>query len=285
MSLPGRLHTISGVRIFVHQSGTPARGKTPIVLVHGWLLSHYMWRHIVGPLTQAGHSVIALDLPGFGESDRPSTASYRYDTTAFSDTVLDLLDSLSIERAILCGMSLGGAVALVTAARHPERVERLALIDTVVYPTPLPPEGYAVKLPVVGQFLFRLALARKNIRAHMKRDIYFDPSFVTDEWVDYVWERAQRPGGVEAAHRALEILENPDTVMHSIAAVRAPTLIAWGEQDQLFPVAHGRRLHGQLTGSELRVIPACGHSPAEEKPEELLAALLPFLDPRPRSAA
>jgi pimeloyl-ACP methyl ester carboxylesterase len=285
MSLPGRLYSIQGVRVFVHQSGTPARGKAPLVLVHGWLLSHYMWRHMVAPLVAAGHSVVALDLPGFGESDRPSPASYRYDATAFSDTLLDLLDTLGIERASLVGMSLGGAVSLVTAARHPERVERLVLVDPVVYPTTLPAEGYAVKLPVVGQFLFRLALARKNIRYRMKRDIYFDPSFVTDDWVDYVWERAQRPGGVEAAHRALEIIEDPDEVMQSIGAVRAPTLITWGEQDQLFPVANGRRLHGQLTGSELRVIPACGHSPPEEKPDELLAALLPFLDPRPRSAA
>jgi pimeloyl-ACP methyl ester carboxylesterase len=244
-----------------------------------------MWRHVVGPLVAAGHAVIALDLPGFGESDRPSPASYRYDVTSFSDTLLDLLDTLGVERASLVGMSLGGAVSLVTAARHPERVDRLVLVDPCVYPVTLPAEGYAVKLPVVGQFLFRLALARKNIRYRMKRDIYFDPSLVTDEWVDYVWERAQRPGGVEAAHRALEIIEDPDVVVQSIGAVRAPTLIAWGEHDQLFPVANGRRLHGQLTGSELRVIPACGHSPPEEKPDELLAAVLPFLGARPRSAA
>ncbi len=285
MSLPGRLYSIQGVRVFVHQSGTPARGKTPVVLLHGWLLSHYMWRHVIGPLAQAGHAVVALDLPGFGESDRPSPASYRYDATAFSDTLLDTLDALGIERATLVGQSLGGAVSLVTAARHPDRVDRLAVIDPVCYPVTLPAEGYAVRLPVVGQFLFRLALARKNIRYVMKRDIYFDPSLVTDDWVDYVWERAQRPGGVEAAHRALEILDDPDVVTHSIGAVRAPTLIVWGENDHLFPVAHGRRLHGQMTGSELRVIPYCGHTPAEEKPEDLLAALLPFLDPRPRSAA
>jgi pimeloyl-ACP methyl ester carboxylesterase len=269
----------------VHQSGTPVRGKPPVVLLHGWLLSHYMWRHVVGPLAQAGHAVIALDLPGFGESDRPPTASYRYDATAFSDTVLDTLDTLGVERASLVGSSLGGAIALVTAARHPDRVERLAVLGPVVYSMNLPPEGHAVRVPVVGQMLFRLALARKNIRAVMKKDIYFDPSLVTDDWVDYVWERVQRPGGVEAAHRALEVISNPDVVRQSLGAVRAPTLIVWGEQDQVYPLASGRRLHGQLAGSELRVIPACGHAPAEEKPEELCAALLPYLDPRPRSAS
>jgi pimeloyl-ACP methyl ester carboxylesterase len=283
MSLPGRLYSIQGVRVFVHQSGTPARGKTPVVLVHGWLSSHYTWRHVVGPLADAGHSVVAIDLPGFGESDRPATASYHYDAAAFSDTLFDTLDSLAIERATLVGHCIGGAVALASAARHPDRVERLALLAPVVYPVSLPPEGTAAQVPFAGQFIFRVGMARKLLRSFMKRELYFDQELVTDQLVDYVWERAQRPGGIEAAHRVLMFIAAPDEVMHSVPAVRAPTLVVWGEDDLFFPVRLGRRLHGELPGSELAVLPDAGHMLPEERPAQLLAALLPFLEPRPRS--
>ncbi len=285
MSLPGRLLNVRGTRVFVHQLGTRARGRSPVVLVHGWLLSHYSWRQVIAPLVDAGHEVVALDLPGFGESDRPTVAAYRYDATAFSDTLLDTLDALEIERASLCGHDLGAAVSMVTAARHPDRVDRLALIAPPVYATNLPPEAIAVRLPFAGRFLFRLGLARKMIRSFMEREIYVDPALVTDDWVDYVWERAQRPGGVEAAHQAMRIVYDPDEVAHCVAAVRAPTLIVWGELDALLSLRLGRRLHGELPGSELRVIPGCGHAPAEERPAELLAALVPFLGAREPAAA
>jgi pimeloyl-ACP methyl ester carboxylesterase len=103
MSLPGRFLNIGGQRVFYHRSG---RGS-PVVLIHGYLVSHWCWREVIRGLADA-HDVIAIDLPGFGESDRPAPTAYRYDAPAFMETVLGVLDALDLTRASLVGHSMGG---------------------------------------------------------------------------------------------------------------------------------------------------------------------------------
>jgi pimeloyl-ACP methyl ester carboxylesterase len=283
MSLPGRLHTIDGVRVFVHRAGTPVPGRPPVLLVHGWMISHWAWRQVIPALVAEGHEVIAIDLPGFGESDRPLPPRYRYDASSYADTLLGVLDALELPRVILVGQSLGGAVSLLAAARHPDRVERLVLVDPLVYKADLSFEGRAVMLPVAGRALFRFGVSRAAIRVMLRRDIYVDGRCASEDWVDYIWERVNRPGGVEAAHAALSTVMEPALIERSTFAVRAPTLIVWGENDRLFPVRFGRRLQGEIAGSELRIIPACGHAPPEERPTEFVTALRPFLAKRAAS--
>jgi pimeloyl-ACP methyl ester carboxylesterase len=269
MSLPGRFLDIGGQRVFYHRSG---RGR-PLVLLHGFMVSHWAWRHVI-PALAAEHDVIALDLLGFGESDRP--ADFRYDAPAQMDAVLAALDALGIERAALMGHSMGGAIALYTAARRPERVERLVIVNSLVYPYRVPFTGQVILLPYVGPYLFR-GMTKAIVRSYMTNRVYRDPALVTDEWVDYVWERVNRPGGMDAAHAALRFCSDPTLIARSVRAVRAPTLVVWGEGDRMFPLAHGKRLAADITGAQLVVVPECGHAPPEEKPEAFAAAVAPFL--------
>lgn len=276
MSLPGRLIKVGGLRLFVHESGPPTSAAPPLLLLHGWLLSHWQWRHVIGALVASGHRVVALDLPGFGESDRPSPREFRYDYTTLADTVLSALDVLEIPRAAVMGTCLGGGVALVAAARRPERIERLVLVDSAAYPWELPLEARIALLPVAGTFLFRAVVTRRMVRSIMSREMYADPALVTDEWVDYVWERANRANGVEAALATLDELATPDVATSSARAVRAPSLVVHGALDRVFPADHARRLAADI-GCQAHLIPGCGHSPAEEKPAELCSVVLPFL--------
>src|SRR5688572_28582467 len=255
MSLPGRLLTIGGLRVFHHRTG---RGR-PLLLVHGYTMSHYAWRRVIPALADE-HDVIAVDLPGFGESDRPDPTEYRYDAAGFMETLLAVLDSLRIERATFVGHSMGGAASLYTAARRPERVERLVLVDPLVYPFAMPPEGRVLGLPFVGDWAFRHLATRGLTRRVMLKQIYGDPSLVTEEWVDYVWERMNRPGGMAAASASLRFVADPGMVTRSVRAVRAPTLITWGEEDRLFPSAWARRLSVDIAGSEVAITPNRGHS-------------------------
>jgi pimeloyl-ACP methyl ester carboxylesterase len=172
---------------------------------------------------------------------------------------------------------MGAAVALVVAARRPERVDRLALVAPLVHRYPVPPEFRALALPYAGPALFRAAATRGLVRRLLLRRIFYDPVHVTDEAVDYVWERINRPGGFEAAHAALRFVADPAAVASSVRAVRAPSLVVWGEEDRLFPPANARQLAADLISSRLVLIPRCGHAVAEERPQELLDALLPFL--------
>jgi pimeloyl-ACP methyl ester carboxylesterase len=277
--LPGQLVSVDGLRIFVHRSGPRSR-RPPVVLIHGVLVSHWEWKDLVPGIVGAGHEVIAFDLPGFGESDRPSPRDYRYDCDAFLSTIVGVLDALGVERAALVGHSLGGGLALYTAANRPERVDRLAVLDPLVYEPVMPLEVWPVLLPWVGPILFRTAFTRGLGKRAMKRDIYRDPSFATDERIDYVWERLYRAGGIEAAHAVMRMTRDPAPIRRAIRAVRAPIAIVWGEDDRIFPVAGARKLAADLPGAQVRIIPVCGHSPNEERPAETLRALLPFLASR-----
>src|SRR5262245_3073432 len=100
----------------------------PLLLVHGFSSSIYTWAEAL-PLLAARHDVIAVDLPGFGGSEIPA----RVDSNASAEVLARVMDALGLARASLAGNSLGGALAAVTAARHPERVEKLVLIDAAGY--------------------------------------------------------------------------------------------------------------------------------------------------------
>jgi pimeloyl-ACP methyl ester carboxylesterase len=275
VSLPGRFLSIGGNRVFYHRSG---RGK-PLVLLHSWMVSHWVWRHVLPSLT-GDYDVIALDFPGFGESDRPSAAAYRYDAPAFSETLVGVLDSLAIERATLVGHSMGAGVALYTAARRPERVERLVLVDALVYRFPVPVEGRLILVPYLGEAAFRTLATRGLLRHYLRQHVYADPALVSEDWVDYLWERLNRPGGFAAAAAALRFCARPEIVQRSVRAVRAPALVVWGEADRLFPAEGARRLADDLPGAEMTILPGCGHAPQEERPEELVRAWGAFLGVR-----
>jgi pimeloyl-ACP methyl ester carboxylesterase len=281
MSLPGRFLDIGGQRVFYHRTG---RGRT-LVLIHGFLLSHFAWRHVI-PGLAAEHDVIAIDLPGFGESDRPTPADFRYDAAGYLDIVIGVLDALGLERATLVGHGMGGGIALHTAARQPDRVDRLVVVAPLAYPSRVPMEGRVLLVPFFGPAMFSTFYTRGLVRRYMIKDIYLDPSLATDEWVDYIWERVNRPGGMEAAQAAIRFCADPSAISRNLRAVRAPTLIAWGERDILVPPAHAERLEGDIAGSRTVLIPSCGHAPAEERPAELLRHVIQFLEEResPRRA-
>lgn len=280
MSLPGRLLHIDGIRVFCHRANARDKASVPLVFLHGFGVSHWQFRDVLPALAKEGHEVCALDFPGFGESDRPSPRDYAYDGDAYATTVVAVLDALAIPQATLVGHSMGGAVALLVAARKPERVERVVVSDPLVYPFVMPAVGRLARLPHVGAWLFRAACSRAAIRHTLVSHIYLHPHTVTQEWVDYLWERLCRPGGMEAAHAALSYVSGPLSVVGCLHRVKAKTLIVWGENDRLFPSRWASRLSADLRGAEVRIIPECGHSPAEERSQDFVAAIVPFLSQR-----
>jgi pimeloyl-ACP methyl ester carboxylesterase len=280
VSLPGRfLELDDGLRVFVHRSGPaahPAGPDTlvPLVLLHGYLDSHWGFRSILPALAERV-PVVAVDLPGFGESDRPQVFSY--DVPGFAQVIHAVLDALGIRRATILGHSLGAAIALEMAARWADRVSRLVLLDAAVYPLDPPLEARLAFTPVIGPALFKRVYGRRDLR-RVLRNLYFrDPRLASEEQVDYMWDRLNRPGGREAAYRTLQTIYLAPLGGERVKQVRCPALILWGDEDRAQPLASGRRLAHDLPGSLLEPIAAAGHMPHLERPREVLRRVVPFL--------
>jgi pimeloyl-ACP methyl ester carboxylesterase len=272
VSLPGTFLPTRAGRLFIHRSG---RGS-PLLLIHGWLMSHYYFRNII-PALAADREIIALDLPGFGESDRPAPEAFAYDLPAFADVVDEVMTALDIPRADILGASMGGGTALTLAARRPERVQRLILVSAAVFPPPRLPLEARLALAPGGQFLFKHVFGRREF-ARGARDLSVrDPSCIDADWVDYFWARFNRAGAREASYACLKMLCTLSPNNGDPGRVRAPTLIAWGDEDRMVPLAMGKRLQRAIAGARLEVIPACGHMPHVERPEALVRAVRPFL--------
>jgi pimeloyl-ACP methyl ester carboxylesterase len=259
--------------VFVHRGGRGA----PLVLVHGWLMSHYYFRPIIAALEEE-REVIALDLPGHGESDRPAPESFAYDYAAFSDVVDEVMGTLGIARADLMGASMGGGTALALAARRPERVQRLIVIAAAIYPPlSLTLEAKLALAPGAGPFLFKHVFGRREFERGARFMAVRDPKCIDSEWVDYFWERFNRAGGRDASYACMKMLCTLPENTGDPGRVRAPTLLVWGDQDRMVPLASGKRLQRAVAGARLEIIPACGHMPHIERPDALMRAVRPFL--------
>ncbi|MDB4965570.1 MAG: hypothetical protein JWN44_1259 [Myxococcales bacterium] len=273
MSLPGRFVSTPVGRVFVHQQG---RGE-PLLLIHGWMMSHWYFRPIIDALS-ADYEIFALDLPGFGESDRPAPDAFAYDLGAYADIVDAVMGELGLARADVIGASMGGGVALTLAARHPDRVQRLVLAASAVYPPPLRALDARLALtPVLGPLVFRHLFGRRDFARGCRSFSVRDGRCLDDEWIDYFWARLNRAGGLDAAYACMRTLTSMSENNADPGRVRAPTLLVWGDEDRLVPLAHGKRLARAIAGARLEIVPAAGHMPFIERPAEFLRVVRPFL--------
>lgn len=254
------------------------RGAGPaVVLVHGFGSSLYTWKDVI-PTLAGRHDVVALDLPGFGESDRPADLSL----DDLPRAILGLLDTLGIERAAIVGNSMGGAAAVLAAAAQPARVGRLVLIDAAGFHLAPRERPAAFRLATSRAAPLLQALPGKRLIVEWSlRQVLHDDSLVTAERVAEYLAPAQRPG-TYAALRSLgaSLGDGPGRLAGTLGAIAAPTLVIWGADDRWIPPADADRFVAAIPGSRKVVIPACGHVPQEEKPAEVARLIAEFLAER-----
>ncbi len=267
-----RLVPTEGGRIYAVDRGPLDGSKPPLVLLHGLLVTHHAFRTLIEPLA-ADRRVIALDLPGCGESDRPSPeVAEDYALPWMAARVHEALGALEVERCHLVAHSFGGAVAVQLAATVPALVERLALIDAVVFAMELPLEGKMALLPRLGPYLFKQLYRRTDLRRYLGR-VFSTPELLDERAVDVYWDRLGRDGGREAAYAMLLQMNQLDRLPEQVERIEAPTLVVWGDRDSLMGVEVGERLVELLADARLEVVEGCGHAVAEERPDALIELL------------
>jgi len=256
-----------GLEIFFEDSGA----GPPIVLGHSFLCSGQMWREQV-PALSPKFRVINPDLRGHGRSAHVTRPFSLYD--AMSD-VMAVLDQLSIERAVWCGLSIGGMVALRAALTHPERVGGLILLDTDAGAETglrkLKYRAMGVGAGVVGLRPFLPSMARLMFGATTRRQ---NPTLVRE------WKRQCARLHVPSLLRCLEALMHRDSLLGRLDLIGVPALVLVGEEDRSLPPPLSRRIHDQLRHSTFAVIPAAGHLSSLERPVPVTDAILGFLAAR-----
>jgi len=266
---------VGGVRAHVRDEGNP--DGIPVVLIHGSLGSLHVWEGWVRELSPQAR-LISVDLPGHGLTG--TWARDEYTVEAYADFIEVLVDTLNLDRFVLAGHSLGGAVAWSFAATRPDRVSQLILVDAAGYPreggeAPLPTR--LARMPVVGDigiYFKPERLVRRSLA-----EAYADPAMVTPERIKRSAELQRFPGNREATLQRARTQEPLDPT--PLKRLRLPTLILWGAADRWVPAADGFRFQADIKDAKLEIFEKLGHNPMEEDPTATAAAVAAFLAPIP----
>ena len=251
-----------------------------MVLVHGDSASALDWS-LALPALARDHRVLAVDLPGNGDSSKPPA---RYSPALFADAVAAFLDAAGVERAVLVGHSLGGLVAARVALRHPDRVEALCLVAAAGLGRAVTPAMIAHTFPGIGEA--SLVLGPTAVGRALRRTAR--PALMLARWWDappaWVEEQARLvslPGFVEAGLRTRRSSLDPwgqrDIVLGDLHRLEMPALVVWGALDAVVPVSHGRAAARALRHGRLEVLPDCGHVPHLERAGAFVDAVARFL--------
>jgi 4,5:9,10-diseco-3-hydroxy-5,9,17-trioxoandrosta-1(10),2-diene-4-oate hydrolase len=250
-----------------------------LLLLHGWNHHAEAWIRNAGTLAAAGYRVVVPDLPGFGRSGMPRID---YSLRGYAHFVIRFLDELGIDRAVLVGSSMGGAIALRTAVDAPDRVAAVVGVDPAGMFTSAPRLWSLLSSPLL-RLAVRPFLGRRRILEESHKHAYYDTTLSSPRQVDVMAEAHLQPGYADHFMGMAESLVtgSPDDLLwEALPGVRAPVLIVWGRQDRTLPVQHAYRAAQRLPGAELVLYDHCGHLPMYEKADEFNHDLVDFLERR-----
>jgi pimeloyl-ACP methyl ester carboxylesterase len=261
----GEFVDIDGARLYYYAAGTRGAGE-PVVFLHGFPTSGHLWNEVVAQMP-SGHRIVVVDLLGYGRSDPPGTRSLSL--RAHANRVVGLLDALCIASACIVGHDVGGGVAQSLAIHWPERVSRLALVDSVAFnrwPTRDVRIARAL-LPLVKRLPTNWLLP--IVHADLERGYCDAPRAV------HSIDKYQRPFNSDEGRKVflkhLASLDPRETqeLAPRLKEIAVPTAVLWGADDPFLPQALGRRLAAAIPGATFDVIDDARHFTPEDSPREI----------------
>jgi pimeloyl-ACP methyl ester carboxylesterase len=264
-----------GVKINYYEAGQ----GPPVILLHGFGACTYTWRFLAPVLAQ-DHRVFAIDLKGFGLSDKPADGKYAVSDQA--DMVAAFIRRRDLSDLALVGHSMGGAVALMTYLKvrqeAPARIKKLVLIDSAGYPQKMPWFIRFAQIPIINAIGGRL-LPPRFVTYLVLRKCYYNKDKITEEQIDTYAYYGSLPGAREAVTAtAQQIMPvDLDVLIAQYKTISVPVLIIWGAKDEVVPLSVGKKFKRDIPESRLVIIPKCGHIPPEEQPQATQQAIVSFL--------
>jgi pimeloyl-ACP methyl ester carboxylesterase len=269
---------VDGARVHYQDFGDAA--APPMILIHGYTASVFVWRTAAPMLANAGFRVIAIDLIGFGFSDKPAWFDYTIGSQA--RMIERFMDTVGIGCAVMVGSSYGGAVAATLALDYPARVEKLVMVAAVInddvknHPllklASVPGVGEIITPFLVDSGVFHRRRMRKTIAPA-------NHALINDERVTGI----QRPlRAADAHHSILATSRNwhAERIERDAHLISQPTLLIWGEEDHVIPPTNAQKLYDAVLHSRLVILKDCGHLPQEEKSETFCELVTEFCNDR-----
>ncbi len=259
---------VDGVYLHYQQEGL---GK-PVVFLHGRSTFSYLWRKVIPGLAY-GNTAYVLDLMGFGYSEKPQDASYSLDT--YVSQLDTFLETLHLENVALVGHDFGGAIAALYTIRHPERIRKLIVMDSPLYPGPPPLALRLLRTRLLGDLFMSEWLLKYILQEGTLTQM--------DERVleNYLEPYREDPGARAALLKFLRefdlrmALENE--IVPALSKLQTRTYIVWGDGDPYVPLDVAKRLERDPPNRFLQVITSTGHLIQEDRPDELTRLLREFL--------
>lgn len=243
--------------------------KPPILLIHGFASSTYTFRKIV-PLLKKQFSIIAIDLPGFGRSEKSSSFVYSFEN--YAKVMLACLEKFNLSNVHIVAHSMGGQIALHMARLAPEKVNRLVLLCSSGYfKRAKKLLIYSSYLPLFEKMVYYY-VHRKEVKDYLK-NVFFNKTLINDEIISEFSRPLTEKGFYKSLIRLLRHREG-DLLPNELQKINVPTLLIWGEEDRVVPMHVGKRLVKDLPNAQLITYEKTGHLITEERPEPIFKNIL-----------
>ena len=252
-------------------------GGAPILLVHGFGTSSFLWRSVAPTIALANRTAFAVDLFGYGESDRPFDADYGI--AAQAEYLDHALTALRLARAAVVGIDLGGAIAMRLAATRPERVEKLVLINPIAFDD-IPADDIKNVQRNTGRFALRVSrgvLGAAPLLQEMLTRSVADREHMPDRLVARYLAPFVGQEGVNHLLALGRAVDDEDMREVDLGQLDQPTLLVWGEQDPWVGPKLADRLAETIPGTRLVRLPGVGRLVPEEAPDTLATLILDFV--------
>lgn len=236
----------------------------PLVLIHGWSASLHTWDVWTEKLKE-DFRIIRMDLPAFGLTGPAADADYSIDY--YVDFLDHFLTALDVEESFIAGNSLGGGITWLYAAKHPEKVKKIVLLDAAGYDAEMPSITKLAQ-PEIVRSTIRYITPRYAIRL-LVNQVFGDKERVTDETVERYYRLLLREGNREVMFKVLDRIQDRENeeVTQLLNGVTIPALIMWGEKDAWIPLDAAYKFEQDLPDARLITYDDAGHIPMEEIPE------------------
>jgi pimeloyl-ACP methyl ester carboxylesterase len=246
----------------------------PVVLIHGYSVPYFLWDHVFPVLADEGFRVLRYDLYGRDFSDRPRAD---YNPALFDRQLVELLDALEMSESVaLVGISMGGAVAVVFTADHPDRVTKAALISPFGFPQDLGLGPRLMKIPGIGEYLINV-IGDRVFKGRLPSNFYepLDLERIRGQFAEQMEYRGYKRALLGSMRSFMPLDFTPR--FEAVGRLGKPTLLIWGKLDAVVPFAFSELALKAIPQAEFHPLEGRGHVPTLEDPELINGILLEFL--------